>query len=517
MKIYSQEYILEYLNLKKISVDRERYKSVSKSILEFYKKRGYTLVKTHLIEETKHSLKIIIDEGRLGKIVFHRLSSIKTIIMRQEFNLKHKIYNKYAVERETNRLKKKYGYKDIHIIIQPAKEFDKASFQLYKEFELPGLGKTSLPFLDKFGYANSLIVVFEPHPSSPVNKFDYGLKTSYRKGLIPYVRYYHPSFAVKKDFLEIGSSIGIRYEGLHSIDSILIDLTKFSKPNLSGFSEIPNWTFMKLYSNYHFVPTLKGYFTPLFTGLIHNSRASRIDLGLTKYKFLQMRGTLAPGITLLHRLKIYAGVGGERVYVLDPDVVDDDSEYHPKIERHVDNWGFFEIRVVDMIPWKPKRTLRKRVELVYDYYFNRDGFHKIIFESEIVFELTKYGIYIPAIEFYRIWKNPPFYHEESIPGSTFKGFMGSSYHTRKMVRSANNYRISAYRDFIYAGIFIDLAWFQGSSYDLSGNQFGVVSGVSGHFIFLDQFEFNIYYGRDYLLSERKSGNNIYIKLHKKKW
>ena len=122
------------------------------------------------------------------------------------------------------------------------------------------------------------------------------------------------------------------------------------------------------------------------------------------------------------------------------------------------------------------------------------------------------------MDYTKILKHPPFYHEEGVSNSRFRGFMGDSYHSRKLIiRTSNEYMISIYRDFIYGGLFLDMTHFKGSGYDLSGNQYGFVTGISGHFIFLDHFEFNIYYGRDYLFSTNETNPNIYFELQKKKW
>jgi hypothetical protein len=109
----------------------------------------------------------------------------------------------------------------------------------------------------------------------------------------------------------------------------------------------------------------------------------------------------------------------------------------------------------------------------------------------------------------------PFYYEESVESQTFKGFQGKSYHTKKITRLSASYRFSLYRDYLFAGIFTDGTVFEGSGYDLSGIQKGIAGGVSGHVIFLDQFEFNIYWGKDYLFENSESNYNIFFDFEKK--
>lgn len=502
LKIHSELHIIELLNLKKLQKKKNHFKFLEGKINALYHKRGYTLAKTFLIEETEDKIIIFVDEGRLNRIIFLRLNSIDTLKMKYDFKLKHKIYNKYIIEKETERIKKKYNFKDIHVILQPIKEYDDSLFQLDDEFDLPLLGETRLPFFAKFGQSHDLVLYFLSHPITELRSrsFGFGFRTSYSRGLIPYLKYIYPSCITRRDLLVVGTSMGIRY-GLYGLN------LNFSKP--------PQWSFMKAHSDYFFTPIFKRYFTPVIRGLVHNSRASRHDLGLTEYKFLKLRGTVVPGITLLNKLKIYAGYGGERVYIRDP-VVDEDAADPQNIERHVDNWGFFETRLVlHVLPWTLKRTKKKKLELIYSYYMNNERFHELIFKGEADFELESLNIYSVTITFAKIWRYPPFYHEVSVSSPKFKGFMGKNYYTRRMASNSNEYRISIYKDSIYFGIYTDLIWFEGSGYDLFDNQYGIASGIAGHIIFLDQFEFNIYYGKDYLLSSGESQYNLYMKARKK--
>lgn len=55
----------------------------------------------------------------------------------------------------------------------------------------------------------------------------------------------------------------------------------------------------------------------------------------------------------------------------------------------------------------------------------------------------------------------------------------------------------------------------GYDYEIRDEQYGLAPGVAGHFIVFDQFEFNIYYGPDYLFSGRPSQMNLSFDLRKK--
>ena len=65
------------------------------------------------------------------------------------------------------------------------------------------------------------------------------------------------------------------------------------------------------------------------------------------------------------------------------------------------------------------------------------------------------------------------------------------------------------------GVYGDITVFEGSGYDLDGVKYGMVGGPTLHYIIMDQFEFGLYFGRDYLLPNRLSGNNLNFFIHQK--
>lgn len=498
LKINSEQSLITFLELDKLSKQKKHFKSAAIKINRFYHKGGFILAKTYLIEETPEKLTVLVDEGRLQRILFLGLDSIDTLRMKYYFNLDKRIYNIYAVQDETQQLKEKYKFKAIYFSLKPAEKGDMAFFQLDKEFDFPLLGKTRLPFFEEISSRYNLEIRFVKKPASKSKDLSYGLRTSYKKGLMPEVEYYYPFFIRRNDSLIIGSSMGILYG---------FDLK---------FNELPKWTFFEVHSNYNFPPTMEDYFTPMATVSAHYSRASRADIGLASYNFLIVKGILAPGITLLRKFRIYAGAGAERAFILEPDI-DKNAEYQVDIQKHTETWELVEARtLLDLRIWKLKRTRKLELEATNDYYFKGDKtFNKANIKLDGIIDFKNLDSYCNTIEYGRIWDKPPFYQEISVADSNFKGFMGKSYYSRNMIRTANEYMASVYKDSYYLGFFTDLIYFEGSGYDLTGYQKGIVAGIAGHIIFLDQFEFNLFYGKDYLFSKEESQYNIYFQMHKK--
>jgi len=494
LKIFTEESLLQQTGLNDNA--GETYNEISKKIISYYQNNGYILATAYLIRKKGNTMTIFVDEGRIGRIIFHGLNSIDTIKMKYDFNFKERIYNKGAIRKETDRLKKKYGFKEINCSLDPAPEGDSAFFQLDNKIIIPWIGSARLPFFDEHSSRFNLNVDFIKQESRTSSSLTYGLRTSLSKGLIPYIEYGYPNLIRENDKLEIGSSIGLFYG---------LDL-KFTTP--------PTWKFIETHSNYYFTPFLKGYFTPMASVSAYYSMASRPDIGLLSYKYLKLNGIIAPGITLLKKLHIYAGLGGEKVFIY-PQEIDPEAEYTANAKEETETWAVFESRLkLDIRPWTLKKTKRQGFETKYNYYVNDKHFHELntVWNGELEFQnLDSYNI---TIEQNKIWNDPPFYHEYPVSGENFKGFMGKNYYTRNVFRFSNEYKISVYRDLYYVGVFIDFAAFKGY-YDLEGNQQGIVGGLGGHIIFWDQFEFNIYYGKDYLFSAGESQYNLYLNICKK--
>ena len=282
------------------------------------------------------------------------------------------------------------------------------------------------------------------------------------------------------------------------------------------FKEYPRWTFIELNTEYQFAPLFSHYFTPIASLSGYYSRASRSDIGLTSYNYLLMEGILAPGVTLLERLRIYIGAGGEKVFIFAPKI-DQNADYIVNINEETNTWAVFAGRFkFDIRPWSFGNANKHIFESTFKYYTNQDYFYSLDMEMDGEFEFSNLGFFVFTVFYFKIWDKPPFYHEHSVSDSNFKGFMGQSIYTRNVIKSSNEYKASVYRDSFYIGFFTDLVRFEGSGYDFYGYQNGIVAGIAGHIVFLDQFEFNIYYGKDYLFSTKESQHNIYLNA-KKKW
>src|SRR4030042_1170124 len=303
LRNYTENELFEILNLNRYEEGTMTAKEVADTIITFYSEKGFSLVKVYVIENSETVLKIYVDEGALGKIIFLNMDDFSTIYLKIVFWFKNKIFNVNTVNENIEKLKKGKRWKEITYQLKPVKEYDTSIFQLDRALDLPLIGKKQLPFFDTYSPRFDLLVIFSKSdiPDSIIdttdskggsgpkdrkkgkklvfNKFNYGLKGPFYKGLIPYLKYYQLGLISNRDFFMGETSVGIMY----GIDR------KFKRP--------PRETYFHLNLNYFFTPTFKDIFTPLIRADLYQSQSARPDLGLLEYNFLILNTMLEPGIT----------------------------------------------------------------------------------------------------------------------------------------------------------------------------------------------------------------------------
>jgi hypothetical protein len=577
LRVYNEDELYNLLNLDLYEEGKMTSKEVIDSIIAFYSGNGFTLVKVYVTENTDTLLRIYIDEGALGKIIFLNMDDFTTLYLKIAFRLKHKIFNYNSVENNIQKLKSGGRWKDITWQLKPVKEYDSSLFQLDRALDLPLLGNKQLPFFDRYSPRYDLIIIFSKtivpeledrtfgKDKKPINdaaqkerekkwkqevdklkkrvvlnKFDYGLRVHFYKGFIPYLRYYHLGLLSQGDFFLAETSLGLMY----GIDR------RFTRP--------PRLTYYNLNTNYFFTPTFKDIFTPLLKFDLFYSKVARPDIGLQEYQFLLLNGMLAPGITMLRKINVYTGFGVETAFFLQNKVFDikliDKSnqfnalKYNPtpilngtytssdmksyadlmrykfkkKTLWRTDVYNYVEAGVLFDFTKKRskvyelrKNRLKKEIAFLYDFYFLEKNFSKIRLLGYFEHEFKDRSIYSGIIHYQFMFGNTPFYHEASVSNPAFKGLSGLSYFSKNVISQSNEYRISVYKDFVYIGVFFDMTLFEGSGRDLRGMQFAFVGGPTARVLLLDHFELYLQYGWDYLLSTRRNHGYLYFNIQNK--
>ncbi len=574
-KIYSETELMDTLNLQRFYYGMMTGEKVIETVTEFYQARGYTLALVYTVADTDSELTLFVDEGRIGKIIFFNMDDLTTIYLKIRFQLKEKIYNTEQIQDNVEKLKRAHGWNNINHRLREVPDYNASVFQLDRRLKVPFLGKLGIPFFDLYQPRYDLIIlvskranplVLDDKSSIPIKegdehnaslddidptdaeslkidkdmidelirtkkiklyKFDYGLRIHYYKGFIPYFRYNHLSAAAKGDLLSMEASCGVMYGINGKID------------------KVPWLTYYQFNALYFLPPVFRGIFTPHVSVGLLGSRTSRPDLGLLQYNYIMLNTMVAPGVTLLQRFNLYTGFGVETVFfnrskvnwfsLLNTNVIDiltksesmqymeyQQRVYHlyRNIEERIDVYNYLEVGTIfdfsKIRPYEQKRNrLRKDITAIYDFYFLKQTFHQIRLLGNLDWEFKDKSVYSGKVFYTFVFGSAPFTHESYATNAAFRGLQGSTYFTRHVGSVSNEYRVSLYRDHFYLGAFFDTSMFQGSGHDLTGFQFAFVGGPTIRVIIFDQFEFYLYYGRDYLVSDKSSRDNFYFNIYNK--
>ncbi|MDH7554761.1 MAG: hypothetical protein QHH74_14015 [Spirochaetota bacterium] len=497
--IYNQDYLVRAADIDTIPASKFTFGTIAAAITKFYHDNGYTLVRVLLVRETLASITLFVDEGRLNRIVFKNLNSLDTLRIQYDFSLPNRIYHKQTVEKQLEKLKKKYAIKDFIVTLQESKDYSSALFQI---------DRLSKPFTDgKLPFIPTIPATPDPHYDLIITivsfsleesgGFTYGLDTSFSLGLIPYARYTHNDLIQRGDSFRIGFKTGFMY-GLDG-----------------NFTSLPYNTFNQIKSTYNFRSHFDGLFIPRVSSEVYNSKAGRKDLGLDQYKYVRVNVLAEPGFTHTLRLKVYPGYGVEKVFILQAVENPDAAVTQPNIAKDTQVWHFIGFQAnIDLIPFSLKHTTGRKITLEAYRYQNATHFYKVGIDTIVKFEFFNFDLFVFQGDYTYLNDPVPFYYEEPVSTRTFKGFMGNDYHTTHIARASFEYEISIHRDFIYTGVYNDFTAFKGK-YLLHGNQTGIAYGLSFHYVFFEQFEFALWWGKDYLPSTGQSGYNLKFTLAKK--
>lgn len=488
-KIYSSEVLIDRLKLVKANNSNNNFHSIADKIQSFYKSKGYSLVRVYLIEETKSTLSIFIDEGRIDQIRIKGFNNIETAEIKLYFRLPHDIYNKNIVKKQIKEIKTELEI-DISIILIETENYDDAFFQLDNSFRIPFIGESQLPFFDKYGYRYSIIVSKSKKNSSNKSasskkkmKFDYGLKINVFSYLQPWISGIFPSIFLEDDITK--SKIKTKF---------LYSPKTYKTP--------PQWSNNELNTEYY--PNQKMISKDLNPRLVFNidhSESARPELGLLEYDYIFFRGLIEPGLNIFNDLYLYLGFGGEKYYLYNY-TEDPEIENPVVISKETEYWNILRVtsQLGKIFSFIDENQLYIQTGISY-YFNNGDNFKEYNIVITKYHDFGNFINYTSSLDFEIVTGDVPFYHDPTVAGSNFRASFG--YKSHKIFRFSNSIEMSVYKNYLYLGWFADSAVFKGYGITLDGWQFGAVTGPSTRILILDQLQFSFSCGYDYLVSTKQ--------------
>ena len=512
LRFYTEKEIYSKLQLSRFEEGKKPLAEVVIAIEKFYKKNNFPLIKVYPTDvRTSNEYVLFVDEGRLGKIIVHNLNNYYSLKFKQQIDIPERIYNSETLKKNLQNLKKKFPLSEITFELRKPPDYESNIIQLDREIEKLKLGEIfEVEFFDRYIPLHDLhFTVTNSKGNGSLNGKTEGIgyNISYRfpSVLVPEISYYNEKNFAARDYLESSLSTGID-PGLGGL---------FGYPPSNTLLFPPKISFVELTGEYKISPMQNEFIGPLLRGKIYHSDSARSDLGITAYKYLNVRATLAPEITLLKSLNVYAGIGTDQIVIYDSEV-DHEMANHLNESDDISHNTFAEARLkFDPIPIRVGNRIDKYAIVTYTSYLAGKNSNQLEVLAAYDTEFANLSIFSLRSKALIISEDSQFYQHEGVNSRYFKGFPGDSYFTGKEISVSGEYRFSIYQDFVYAGGYIEFVAFKPEGYILSGSKRGVNFGPTGRLLLYDQFELIGYFGFHRLLPDNKTGTNFQVKLSKK--
>jgi hypothetical protein len=500
LRIYDPSFLSEKLSLPSYLDKDDAFGMINSAITSFYRLNGYTLASCYLVSDTDRELSIYVDEGNLGRIIFKGLDDITLIRAKFTFSLEKRIYHEPTIALELDNLKKKYDIGSFDVEILPVPDYDKGFIQLGDILKLPFLpAGAGFPFFERYGYRFDLVCTahYNPHTgSSDGNRGGYAFSASlFYLGIKPKIKYNYPGLIMIDDRASTYLTCGISY---------------FSNSSLSS---PPSLGFVENGISYRF-PTLAGFFTPGLESITYFSSGARTDIGIDSYRYIYNRTMIDPSFSLKTILTVYPGFGVERYRLFSASFAQSSSRREAEEETKLYLVGNLRTEIERFIVFLQPAYKRSTTLNIYFYKKDNSSFKKTVLASNNTFSGFKSDVFIFSAAGTYMTGKVPFYHDEAVNGGEFKGFSGKGYFSKKIIKAEIEYKTSLHRGYMFFGPFLDGTVFSALDEKIPETSKGICGGIAGHLIFFDQFEFSVYFGRDYLFGKKESAYNLLFNIAK---
>lgn len=99
------------------------------NLRRFFRITGYDLAKVQVVARDR-ALHVVVDEGRLERVVVHGQSSWRTVQVKLDLHLPGGVFNRVQLDREAARLKAKYGLTELRWEVRDTGDRDQTGVQL---------------------------------------------------------------------------------------------------------------------------------------------------------------------------------------------------------------------------------------------------------------------------------------------------------------------------------------------------------------------------------------------------
>ena len=489
-ELFNKETYLAILNLNRhLRVNWRTAVYVRRKMLRFLRRAGYILARVKvLIQQGK--LIVVLDEGRLEKVLFIGFNSFTAIRLKMALNMPYKIFNRPYLKRQLDILCRRFGWKNLYYKIVRLNQKNHTGLQL------EGLGRfQGTPII-------SQRALFELHIWRKKVDWRTGLafniNYNHNEGLGVWLKNRDRNLFFKKDRWWISSKLGgtIRY-------------------NLDDNSTYPNLTRAFLEMGWMLPPLNGSHIRPILWLRNDLRSQQRKNKGIELYYTEILEGALNLGYDFSQGLLVSFGggiqdkllFGVKHSSAVTNGITPRPWRTRPFLTMHL-KWDFNPLKTrkdhvnfLEIIArrfWVEGGLQFNEVRLTYCSLI-RFGWHDLI--------ITGKGVWL--------WGYVAFDEQESVGGTYLRGIFNDSFYTDRVVQLSLDFRYSLIRDILKFSIFHDLVYYH--NIDLEGYDkpvcFANAFGFGFNMLILDQFQFDILFSYGFN-SNKDFDNGISFKLSK---
>ncbi len=450
--------------------DVETAHVVRAQLTEFLHVSGYELAHVDVSVGADGGVDVLIDEGRLEKVVFKGRSTVQTVRFKLALDIPHDVFNRPDLERQVRKLEQSLGLQDIRLVLMPATVMKHVGPQL-----------ESVPEVKGFEIFHELRA-YELHIVLPERDWDTGLgidvRTGYVDGLELQGKYYGRSgvFIDDRWSLVAGVAGGLRRHVI--TDSFYAHFSRvafdgqYFFPTLAGNLRIAPQLQASLVSRIRKDLNLADYYASEISGALWLEWEPRLGIrmrfggGFLDRRIFWLSGTgdpalpLAPGASPSSGSRPFAAISLDFTFDPDNDRWD---------RRHI-----LQVNLQQQFPGIGAGPFA-RAQLYYRYV-QPFGWHDLWLRS---------GAYV-------VWYDSTF-HDEASLGEFLHGAFGQDY-VRRAANLNTEFRFSVTRDLFKLSLQSDVAIYTAvdRTRDQGPLQFASSFGPGLHLLLEGMFQLDIY-------------------------
>jgi hypothetical protein len=455
------------------AADQATANVVVRQLFSFLYRAGFVLASVEA-HPKDNAIDVIIDEGRLDKIVFIGTSSLMTLRLKLELYLPNHIFNQLSLRRQLKQFGEKYNFHDLTYKLVPTRPIEHVGPQLPNLWTIQGQD-----LVPPQSHHELWITIGKKQWGTG---FSIDLTYDFPDGFEPSINYRSEHLLLKGDRWQVGGAVGAKLRNhLDSGQTYLV------------------LSHLRVEGRYYTPPLFGIGFRPfvwLVSDLISRQRP---DLQIDIYYSEWLEGSLNFNYDITPELNFFVGGGvGQRYFGgmtknQDAAVTELPDQFRPFLrarlewllnpdELHRDNRHLFWVEERHVWTMPEAGAQFDRLSVRYQNVFNF-GWNELRLKAK--------GVWLWGTKV-------EFDDEEPVGGRYIRGVFGDTWYVRRVTNLSLEFRLSISRDVYKVSVFHDLAVFGAlDALDVGRRKEKAMAadsfGLGFHILILDLFQLDLYY------------------------